>query len=50
MIASLRGDREEIAREAADLLYHLLVLLRAHGLGLSEVTEVLRAREGKRRG
>ena len=50
VIASLRGDRRQIAAEAADVLYHLLVLLRAHGMGLSDVTEVLRAREGKRRG
>ena len=50
VIASLRGDRQQIAAEAADVLYHLLVLLRAHGMGLSDVTEVLRAREGKRRG
>lgn len=47
--ASLRGTPEEIAHEAADLLYHALVLLAAHGMGLAEVTEVLRAREGKRR-
>jgi len=50
VIASLRGDRQQIAAEAADVLYHLLVLLRGHGMGLSDVTEVLRAREGKRRG
>jgi phosphoribosyl-AMP cyclohydrolase / phosphoribosyl-ATP pyrophosphohydrolase len=49
VIASLRGDRREIAAEAADVLYHLLVLLRAHGLGLADVTEVLRNRETKRR-
>jgi len=50
VIASLRGNRDEIANEAADVLYHLLVLLRAHGLGLPEVAQVLRSREGKRRG
>jgi len=49
VIASLRGNREEIAHEAADLLYHALVLLRAHDMGLKEVAEVLRTREGKRR-
>lgn len=48
--ASLRGTREEIAGEAADLLYHAMVLLASHGMGLAEVAEVLRAREGKRRG
>ena len=45
VIASLKGTREEIAGEAADLLFHLMVLLRAHGMGLAEVAEVLRARE-----
>jgi phosphoribosyl-ATP pyrophosphohydrolase/phosphoribosyl-AMP cyclohydrolase len=45
IVASLRGTREEIAWEAADLVYHLLVLLRAHGMGLAEVAEVLRSRK-----
>jgi phosphoribosyl-AMP cyclohydrolase / phosphoribosyl-ATP pyrophosphohydrolase len=49
VMASLKGTKEEIASEAADLLFHALVLLQTHGLGLREVTEVLRAREGKRR-
>jgi phosphoribosyl-ATP pyrophosphohydrolase/phosphoribosyl-AMP cyclohydrolase len=49
VIASLRGKRDEIAHEAADLVYHALVLLRAHGMGLAEVAEALRSREGKRR-
>ncbi len=49
VVASLRGSRDEIAHEAADLLYHALVLLQAHGMGLQEVTAVLRSREGKRR-
>jgi phosphoribosyl-ATP pyrophosphohydrolase/phosphoribosyl-AMP cyclohydrolase len=49
VMASLKGTKEEIANEAADLLYHALVLLRAHDLGLRDVAEVLRAREGKRR-
>jgi phosphoribosyl-AMP cyclohydrolase / phosphoribosyl-ATP pyrophosphohydrolase len=49
VVASLRGRREEIAHEAADLVFHALALLQAHGLGLAEVTEALRSREGKRR-
>jgi phosphoribosyl-ATP pyrophosphohydrolase/phosphoribosyl-AMP cyclohydrolase len=48
--ASLRGKRDEIAHEAADLIFHALVLLQAHGMGLAEVAEELRKREGKRRG
>ena len=49
VVASLGGKREEIAHEAADLLYHLLVLLQAHGMGLADVAAVLRSREGKHR-
>jgi phosphoribosyl-ATP pyrophosphohydrolase/phosphoribosyl-AMP cyclohydrolase len=49
VVASLRGNREEITHEAADLLYHALVLLQAHDIGLQDVTDVLRSREGKRR-
>lgn len=49
VVASLRGGRDEIAWEAADLVYHAMVLLAAHGLSLADVTEVLRTREGKRR-
>lgn len=49
VIASLKGDKKEIAHEAADLVYHALVVLQAHGLGLADVAAVLRSREGKRR-
>src|SRR5438445_252882 len=50
VVASLRGKPDEIAHEAADLLYHALVLLQSHGITLQDVTDVLRSREGKRRG
>jgi phosphoribosyl-AMP cyclohydrolase / phosphoribosyl-ATP pyrophosphohydrolase len=49
VMASLRGDRSGVADEAADVLYHLLVLLQPHGLSLADVTAKLREREGKRR-
>jgi phosphoribosyl-AMP cyclohydrolase / phosphoribosyl-ATP pyrophosphohydrolase len=35
---------ERVAEEAADVLYHLAVLLRSRGLGLADAEEVLRAR------
>ncbi|MCR4420236.1 MAG: bifunctional phosphoribosyl-AMP cyclohydrolase/phosphoribosyl-ATP diphosphatase HisIE [Clostridia bacterium] len=41
IIAAKNADREEVASEAADLLYHLLVLLRASGVSPSEVGEEL---------
>ena len=43
-LAAVAGDREELLNESADLLYHLLVLLRASDLGLSDVTAVLSSR------
>lgn len=44
-IASVQNDRPRIVAEAADLLYHVLVLLRHHGLGLEDVARELSQRE-----
>ena len=44
VVAALRG--EGLAEEAADLVYHLLVLLEERGVGIEEVTRVLRDRHG----
>jgi phosphoribosyl-ATP pyrophosphohydrolase/phosphoribosyl-AMP cyclohydrolase len=46
-LAGAAGPDEELASEAADLLYHLLVLLRARGMTLNTVLDVLAAREGR---
>jgi phosphoribosyl-ATP pyrophosphohydrolase len=35
-----------VAEEAADVLYHLAVLLRARGVDLADVEEVLNGRRG----
>ena len=43
-IAGVKGDKEQLAREAADLLYHLLVLLSASGATPEEVWAQLRER------
>lgn len=43
-LAGALEDAEGLRDEAADLLFHLLVLLRANGIGLGEVMEELRAR------
>ena len=43
-LAGRAGDLDELHAEAADLLYHLLVLLRARGTSLEAVLEVLRDR------
>jgi phosphoribosyl-ATP pyrophosphohydrolase/phosphoribosyl-AMP cyclohydrolase len=42
--AGAEESDERLAEEAADVLYHLLVLLRSRDVGLSEVTEVLNGR------
>jgi len=46
VIAALSGDRPAIAAEAADLLFHLLVLLNATGVSLAQVLAELDRREG----
>ena len=43
-LAAVAQSDAELTGEAADLLYHLLVLLRARGLGLDDVKAVLQAR------
>lgn len=43
-LAATVGDREELTNESADLLYHLIVLLRASDLSLEEVISTLQAR------
>jgi phosphoribosyl-ATP pyrophosphohydrolase/phosphoribosyl-AMP cyclohydrolase len=43
-LAGAAGDEAEVCEEAADLLYHLVVLLHARGLSLREVMEVLARR------
>jgi phosphoribosyl-ATP pyrophosphohydrolase/phosphoribosyl-AMP cyclohydrolase len=44
VIAAKNADDAALAEEAADLLFHLLVLLRLRGLGFDEVLAVLDAR------
>ena len=41
------GSEEKLAEESADLLYHLLVLLKSRGLSLGDVTAVLEERHGE---
>jgi phosphoribosyl-ATP pyrophosphohydrolase/phosphoribosyl-AMP cyclohydrolase len=46
-IAALEESDERLKEETADLLYHLLVLLKARGLRLSDAVEVLRKRHAR---
>jgi len=45
-MAAVLKDKKHTANEAADVFYHLLVLLQAAGVSLDEVMQVLAAREG----
>jgi phosphoribosyl-AMP cyclohydrolase / phosphoribosyl-ATP pyrophosphohydrolase len=44
VIEAKDDDVEKFKSEAADLLFHYLILLRAKGISISDVTEVLRER------
>lgn len=44
VIAGTSGDREEMTREASDLIFHLLVALKALDIPLSDIARELRSR------
>ncbi len=44
VIAAVTGNRTELTKEAADVLYHLLVVLRAAGVPLDAVMAELESR------
>ena len=44
VIAAVTGDRAELVKESADVLFHLLVVLRAANLPLAEVMAELDGR------
>lgn len=46
IMASKDGDRGEIVYEAADVLYHMMVLLTHHDISVQEVLQELARREG----
>ncbi len=46
VIAAVKGDRDALAAESADLLYHWLVTMAAAGVSLDDVAARLEAREG----
>lgn len=45
-LAGAAGESGELLDEAADLVYHLLVLLRSRGLALEDLVRILQARHG----
>ena len=46
IIEAVRGDRARLTAEAADVLYHLLVMLAARDITLEDVEAELTRREG----
>jgi phosphoribosyl-ATP pyrophosphohydrolase len=46
-LAAVGEDRERLIAEAADLVYHLIVLLQARGIALADVEAALAARTGQ---
>jgi phosphoribosyl-ATP pyrophosphohydrolase len=44
VVAAVEGDRPGLTAEAADVLYHLLVLLRSAGVPLADVMAELESR------
>jgi phosphoribosyl-ATP pyrophosphohydrolase len=44
VIAALQGDRTELTKEAADVLYHLLVVLHIGGVAVQDVLAELENR------
>ncbi len=46
VLASVSNDKLETTKEAADVLYHFLVLLKAAGVAPEDVMQELKRREG----
>ncbi len=46
IIEAVKGDRAALTREAADVLYHLLVMLTARDVTLDDVLAELERRQG----
>jgi phosphoribosyl-ATP pyrophosphohydrolase len=47
VIAAVNEDKDRMVGEAADVLYHLLVMLHARGITLAEVEALLQTRTKK---
>ena len=46
IVEAVKGDRDALTREAADVIYHLLVMLAARDVTIDDVLAELERREG----
>ena len=46
IIEAVKGDRDGLTNEAADVLFHLLVMLESRGVALTSVMDELARRQG----
>ncbi|PRY79061.1 phosphoribosyl-ATP pyrophosphohydrolase [Yoonia maritima] len=46
IIEAVKGDKEKLTSEAADVIYHLLVMLAARDVSLNDVVAELSRRQG----
>lgn len=47
IIEATRNDPEKLASEAADVLFHLMVMLHARGVSLAQVMAILESRQSQ---
>jgi len=47
IIEAVRGDRDALTREAADVFFHLMVMLRARGVSAADVMAELERRQSQ---
>ncbi len=47
VIAGMQGDRQALRNEAADVLYHLMVVLKSGGVSLQDVMDELQRRSAQ---
>ena len=47
IIEAIKGDRDRLTSEAADVLFHLLVMLRSRDVALADVMAELARRQGQ---
>ena len=47
IIEAVKGDRDRLTSEAADVLFHLLVMLKSHEVALADVMDELAHRQSR---